>query len=59
MKRLKMNSAHELRDIATSLEIEKAKNLKNVGVENEKYKDLVAPERKEDIYLRVLQGGGK
>lgn len=59
MKRLKMNSAHELRDIATSLEIEKAKNLKNVGVENEKYKDLVAPERKEDIYLHVLQGGGK
>lgn len=57
MKRLKLNSANDLRDIAISLEIQNRKKLKKTGIENEKYKNLAAPERKEDIYIRVLQGG--
>jgi hypothetical protein len=59
MKKLQMKSAHELRDIAIPLEIEKQKQTKLIGIENERYKNLAAPERKEDIYLHVLQGGGK
>lgn len=57
LKRLRLTSANDLRDIATSLEIEGRKERKDIGSVNEKYKDLVAPERKEDIYLSVLQGG--
>lgn len=57
LKRLKLSSANDLRDIAISLEIQSQKKQRKVGTVNEKYKDLVAPERKEDIYLTVLQGG--
>ncbi|WP_349291380.1 IS21 family transposase [Planococcus beigongshangi] len=57
MKRLKLTSANDLRDIAISLEIESQKNQKKAGTINEKYKDFVAPERTADIYLSVLQGG--
>ncbi|WP_154669170.1 Mu transposase domain-containing protein [Planococcus antarcticus] len=57
LKRLKLSSANDLRDIASSLEIQQQKNLSKVGTINEKYKDLVAPERTADIYLSVLQGG--
>ncbi|MGB7999140.1 MAG: IS21 family transposase, partial [Anaerobacillus sp.] len=57
MKKLQMKSAHELRDIVVSLEVEKKKQINLIGIENEKYKSLVAPERNEDIYLQVLQGG--
>ena len=59
MRRLRLTSANDLRDIAISLEIQGRKKGKNTGSLNEKYKDFVAPERKEDIYLSVLQGGGK
>jgi len=59
MRRLRLASANDLRDIAISLEIQSKKNRKHIGSLNEKYKELVAPERKEDIYLSVLQGGGK
>ncbi|MCA0991390.1 IS21 family transposase [Pseudalkalibacillus hwajinpoensis] len=59
MKKLQMKSSHELRDIAVSLEVEKKKQVKLIGSENEKYKSLAAPERHEDIYLHVLQGGLK
>jgi len=58
MKRLRLTSANDLRDIALSLEIQGQKKRKNTISLNEKYKDLVAPERKEDIYFKVLQGGG-
>jgi len=58
LKRLKLSSANDLRDIAISLEIQSQKNQKKVGIVNEKYKDLIAPERKKDIYIHVLQGGG-
>lgn len=57
MKKLQMKSAHELRDIVVSLEVEKKKQINLIGIENEKYKSLVAPERSEDIYLQVLKGG--
>ena len=57
MKRLRLTSANDLRDIALSLEIQSRKKKKDTGSVNEKYKDLVAPERKEDIYLSILQGG--
>ncbi len=58
LKRLRLTSANDLRDIAISLEMESRKEKRGSGVVNEKYKDLVAPERKENIYLSVLQGGG-
>jgi hypothetical protein len=58
LRRLRLTSANDLRDIAISLEIQGRKKRKDNGTLNEKYKDLVAPERKEDIYLSVLQGGG-
>ncbi|MFD1708563.1 IS21 family transposase, partial [Siminovitchia sediminis] len=57
MKRLGLASANDLRDIAVSLEIQSLKKRPDFGIPNEKYKDLVAPERKEDIYISVLQGG--
>jgi hypothetical protein len=57
MKRLKLTSANDLRDVAISLEIQNRKNLKKIGIENEKYKNFAAPERKEDLYIHVLQGG--
>lgn len=57
VKRLKLMSANDLRDIAISLEIDSQKQPKKAGTINEKYKDIVAPERTTDIYLSVLQGG--
>ena len=57
MKRLGLNSANDLRDIAISLEIENHKELPHEEVINEKYKDMVAPERNQAVYLHVLQGG--
>lgn len=57
MKRLGLTSANDLRDIAISLEIEDQKQLPHEEVINEKYKDIVAPERNQNVYLRVLQGG--
>ncbi|WP_230474404.1 hypothetical protein [Calidifontibacillus erzurumensis] len=58
MRRLRLTSANDLRDIAQSLEIQGQKKRNTTGVLNEKYKDLIAPERKEDIYFSILQGGG-
>lgn len=58
MRRLRLISANDLRDIAHSLEIQGRKKRKDNISLNDKYKDLVAPERKEDIYFSVLQGGG-
>lgn len=57
MRRLRLTSANDLRDIAISLEIEDYRDLPHEEVINEKYKDIVAPERNQDIYLDVLQGG--
>lgn len=57
MMRLKLTSANDLRDIAFALELQSKQNKNKVSTLNEKYKSLVAPERKEDIYLHVLQGG--
>ena len=57
MKRLGLTSANDLRDIAISLEIQKQKEVPKKQLINEKYKDMIAPERSQDIYLRVLQGG--
>jgi hypothetical protein len=59
MRRLRLTSANDLRDIAISLEIQSRKKHKETVILNEKYKTLVAPERREDIYLSVLQGGSK
>jgi hypothetical protein len=56
MKRLRLTSANDLRDIAITLEIHSRKKHKETGIPNEKYKELVAPERREDIYFSVLQG---
>lgn len=57
MRRLRVTSANDFRDIAISLEIQGRKKHKETGTVNEKYKALIAPERREDIYLSVLQGG--
>jgi len=57
MKRLGLTSANDLRDIAISLEIQKSKHLPEKEMINEKYKEITAPERNQDIYLKVLQGG--
>ena len=54
MRRLQLTSANDLRDIAISLEIQEGKNR---GPIHEKYKELIAPERRENIYVSVLQGG--
>ncbi|MDX8047252.1 hypothetical protein SH601_14880 [Gracilibacillus sp. S3-1-1] len=57
MKKLGLTSANDLRDIAISLEMQSNKQLPPKEVINEKYKDIKAPERNQDIYLKVLQGG--
>lgn len=57
MRRLRLSSAHDLRDIAVSLEMEEKTSAQREVSVNEKYKDLRAPERKEDIYLQIFQGG--
>lgn len=57
MKRLGLTSANDLRDIAISLKIENDKELPHEEIINEKYKDMVAPERNQDVYLHVFQGG--
>lgn len=57
LKRLGLTSANDLRDIAISLDIQQGKQLSRQAVINEKYKDITAPERDQDIYLKVLQGG--
>jgi len=57
MRRLKMTSANDFRDIAHSLFIQSQKASLLSIQPNQKYKDLVAPERSEDIYLKVLAGG--
>src|SRR5690625_3425221 len=57
MKKLRLTSANDLRDIAISLEIDDKKGLPHEEIINEKYKDMVAPERNQDVYLYVLQGG--
>lgn len=57
MKKLNMTSANDFRDIACSLSIEVQQREQVKTVINEKYRDLRAPERKEDIYLKVLYGG--
>ncbi|SFB36254.1 hypothetical protein SAMN04488072_11935 [Lentibacillus halodurans] len=57
MKRLVLTSANYLRDIAIALEIQSSKQSSKKEVINEKYKATTAPERDQDIYLQVLQGG--
>ncbi len=57
MRRLKMTSANDFRDIAHSLSVQSQKAAPSAIEPNQKYKDLVAPERSEDIYLKVLAGG--
>lgn len=57
MRRLQLTSANDLRDIAISLEIQEGKNRGPIHLINEKYKELIAPERRENIYVSVLQGG--
>lgn len=54
---LRLTSANDLRDIATSLDIQHGKHRAKQPVINEKYKDMTAPARQPDIYLKVLQGG--
>ena len=55
--RLRLTSANDLRDIAISLDIQHGKHRAKQPVINEKYKDMTAPARQPDIYLKVLQGG--
>ncbi|WP_154669794.1 hypothetical protein [Bacillus niameyensis] len=57
MKRLELTSANDLRDIAISMEIQESRDLPKKELINEKYEELIAPERTQDIYLHVLQGG--
>lgn len=58
MKKLKMTSANDFRDIAHSLSIQSQCSSPVVTTElNPKYKELIAPERSDDIYLKVLGGG--
>lgn len=57
MKKLGLTSANDLRDIAISFEMAGNKQSSQKEVINEKYKDIVAPERSQDAYLHVLQGG--
>ena len=57
MKKLRLTSANDLRDIAISLEIDDKKDSPHEEIINEKYKEMVAPERNQDVYLYVLQGG--
>jgi len=57
LNRLGLTSANDLRDIVISLDIQAGKQRTKQAVGNEKYKDMTAPERQPDIYLKVLQGG--
>jgi len=57
MKKLGMTSANDFRDIAHALSVQYQKSSPKIVELNEKYKDLSAPERSEDIYLKVLSGG--
>lgn len=57
LNRLRLTSANDLRDIAISLDIQHGKHRAKQPVINEKYKDMTAPARQTDIYLKVLQGG--
>lgn len=57
LNRLRLTSANDLRDIAISLDIQHGKHRAKQPVINEKYKDMTAPARQPDIYLKVLQGG--
>lgn len=57
MKRLKMTSANDFRDIAHSLYVQHQKKSPSAIKPNQKYKDLVAPERSEEVYLEILAGG--
>ena len=52
-----MTSANDFRDIAHSLSVQSQKAAPSAIEPNQKYKELVAPERSEDIYLKVLAGG--
>lgn len=57
MIKLKMTSANDFRDIAHSLSVQSQNKICKVAIPNEKYKDIKAPERTEDIHLKVLSGG--
>lgn len=57
LNRLGLTSANDLRDIAISLDIQAGSHQSKPAVINEKYKDMTAPERNQEIYLKVLQGG--
>lgn len=57
MKKLKMTSANDFRDIAHSLSVQSKRNSPLMPEPNQKYKDLIAPERSDDVYLKVLAGG--
>lgn len=57
MIKLKMTSANDFRDIAHSLSVQSKNEVCEVAILNEKYKDIKAPERTEDIHLKVLSGG--
>lgn len=57
MKKLNMTSANDFRDISHSLSQQSKKGSTSSAEPNQKYKELVAPERSEDIYLKVLAGG--
>ena len=57
MKKLKLTSANDFRDIAHSLSVQSQRKSPAVTELNKKYIDLIAPERSEDIYLKVLAGG--
>ena len=57
MKKLNMTSANDFRDIAHALSVQSQSTSPIVAEPNQKYKDIIAPERSEDIYLKVLAGG--
>ena len=59
MKKLNMTSANDFRDIAYSLSMQYQRKANLAPRSNEKYKDISAPERTEDIHIRVLAGGAK
>lgn len=52
-----MTSANDFRDIAHSLSIQSQKGSPTAIELNPKYRDLITPERSQDIYLKVLSGG--
>ncbi|MFJ8064167.1 IS21 family transposase [Psychrobacillus sp. NPDC096426] len=57
IRKLKMTSANDFRDIAHSLSIRSQKDSPAAIQPNPKYRDLIAPERSQDIYLKILSGG--